>query len=137
MPSCFLRPCFLALICISGLVSGLAQAAMVASPLIEGQDLSPSLPAAESAYPLPVQLPLWVGLSPEQREQMRSQIRNYHHHLSPEERQRRGMARRERWEKMTPEEKQRLRERIQEHHRQREEVQSGAPKPVISSDGAS
>ncbi|CAB1368562.1 hypothetical protein [Denitratisoma oestradiolicum] len=73
--------------------------------------------AAEPALPGAT---LCASLSPEQREQMRSQIREYREQMSAEQQQQRREKMRERRESMSPEEKQLLRERIREHRRQRE-----------------
>jgi len=55
----------------------------------------------------PLQL---ARLSPEERQQMREQMREHWKQMPPEERESYRQKRRERWEQMPPEERQRKRE---------------------------
>ena len=63
------------------------------------------------ARPSPEQ---WASLSPEERQQMRSQIRDHWHNMPPEERQKRREEMHDRWQQMSPEERQQIRETIRE-----------------------
>ncbi len=56
----------------------------------------------------------WASLSPEERQQMRSQIRDHWRNIPPEERQKKREDMRERWQQMSPEERQHIRETIRE-----------------------
>ena len=72
-------------------------------PDADGQEFS-TRPAPE----------LWASLSPEERQQMRSQIRDHWRNMPPEERQKRREEMHERWQQMSPEERQQIRETIRE-----------------------
>lgn len=78
------------------------------------------LPLAANAEPSADGMPggRWQSLTPEQRQQMRSQIKEHWEQMSPEERQRKRDEMRERWERLPPEERQQLRERIREHRQE-------------------
>lgn len=56
----------------------------------------------------------WAALSPEERQQMRGQIRDHWRNLPPEERQKRREENHGRWQQMSPEERQQIRETIRE-----------------------
>lgn len=58
-----------------------------------------------------------AALTPEQREQMRDQIRQQWQSATPEERERRREEFRERWESATPEQRERWRERRERFER--------------------
>ena len=64
-----------------------------------------------AAKPSPEQ---WASLSPEERQQMRSQIRDHWRNMPSEERQKKREEMHERWQQMSPEERQQIRETIRE-----------------------
>jgi Spy/CpxP family protein refolding chaperone len=58
---------------------------------------------------------LWASLTPEERQQMRSQIRDHWRNMPPEGREKRREEMHERWQQMSPEERQQIRDTIREH----------------------
>jgi hypothetical protein len=70
--------------------------------------------ARELGAELPLRPALWAELSPEQREQLRRQIRDQFQYASPEERQKLREEKREQFERMSPEEKQQMRQQLRE-----------------------
>lgn len=113
MQPCPISRSLLALACAWVLGSGSAGAVALCGTSLEG--------APGAALHATTASVLWAALSPEQREQMRSQIREHREQMSAEERQQRREKMRERRESLSPEERQLLRERIREHRRQLEE----------------
>lgn len=77
------------------------------------------LGSSEQAQPTPQKAAdKLVSMTPEQREQMRDQIRQQWQSASPEERQKRREEFHERWESATPEQRDQLRERAKERWEQ-------------------
>ncbi len=60
----------------------------------------------------------WHRLPPEEREQLRQQMREAWKRLSPEEQEARRQAHRERWNKLSPEEQEAFRERYRQEQQQ-------------------
>ena len=56
----------------------------------------------------------WVSLSPEERQQMRSQIRDHWRNMPAEERQKKRQEMQQRWQQRSPEDRQQIRETIRE-----------------------
>lgn len=75
-------------------------------------------PATESPEEARVQPDRMAALTPEQREQMRDQIRQQWQSATPEERQKRREEFHERWESATPEQRDQMRERARERWEQ-------------------
>lgn len=70
--------------------------------------------AREQGAELSLRPALWAELSPEQREQLRRQIRDQFQHAPPEERQKLREEKREQFERLSPEEKQQMRQQLRE-----------------------
>lgn len=75
-----------------------------------------------AAKPFPGQ---WASLSPEERQQMRSQIRDHWRNMPAEERQKKRDEMHERWQQMSPEERQQIRETIRERRGGDDQVGQG------------
>lgn len=56
-----------------------------------------------------------AGLPPEQRQQMRQQMREHWQQMPPEQRETRRQEFRERWQQVPSDERQRMREEMREH----------------------
>ena len=72
---------------------------------------------AENFLGQPITLAQWGSLPavpPDQREQMRQQMREHWQQMPPEQREERRQAARERWQQMPQEERQRIREEMRE-----------------------
>lgn len=70
----------------------------------------------------------WQRMSPEEREQMRQQVREHWERMPPEEREARKARMRERLSQMSPEERERMREQLRRHrhrHGGEGQVESG------------
>lgn len=79
-------------------------------PVVETPAGSPGQATAGSS----LLLAQWSGLPPEQRQQMRQQMREHWQQMPPEQREERRQEIRERWQQVPSEERQRIREEMRE-----------------------
>ena len=116
MPRLPLRLLMVIAACLLGGYAGLGNAVVVKTlPADASLAWQPASPGSKDDASAPVQL---AALSPEERERMRSQIREHWEQASPEERPRMREERHERWQQMPPEERQRRREEMHERWQQ-------------------